>query len=203
MRYTNDWIRRLLPAQLQECVARVTGVPLKSVTVYNRVLREAGLLTQRGRGIASPSMTPLDAARLLLAICVASGPADAVQRYETFQAMRCGDEQGDAFDAFRLRGEDVGPVEVLATLIEAAGDGGLDRFARQQGMDPRAVPDTLQVAFMLTGSGMVQVQLATLRGESWMRSYVAEGGSVGMPSMKTVRYLEGAGIYTIGRELRG
>lgn len=203
MRYTNDWIRSLLPAELQECVARVTGVPLKSVTVYNRALREAGLLTQRGRGVASPAMTSTDASTLLLAICVASGPSDAVDRYEAFREMRCEDgTPPDDLDFLPLRGEGVGPVEVLATLIEAVRDGRMDVFSRRQGMDADAVPAGLSMAFMLTGAGMVQVQMSNLRGEAWQRRYLVEGASVTLPSLKTVRYLEGPAIFALGKALR-
>lgn len=193
----------MLPAELQEHVARITGLPLKSVIVYNRSLREAGLLTQRGRGVASPSMTATDAARLLLAICVASGPADAVERYSTFSAMRCSDAKVvDALGFFPFQNSDVGPMEALAMMIEAVRDGTLQRHMRTAGYAESGMPDVFRFAFMLTQPCFFQIQMASLSGPPAHRWFLPEEESPPAPSMTTGRYLDGRAIFTLGVSLR-
>ena len=58
--------------------------PLETVTVYARLLKEAGLLTTGARGRNAPDMTPLDAARLVLAILTTNSPSQCVERVRRF-----------------------------------------------------------------------------------------------------------------------
>ncbi len=66
------------------CVASAFTTPLKTVTVYARLLKEAGLLTTGARGRNAPEMTPLDAARLTIAMLTTHSPAQCVERVRRF-----------------------------------------------------------------------------------------------------------------------
>jgi hypothetical protein len=55
-------------SNLVTVLAHVTGVPDATVFAYGRFAREAGLISQAGRGLGGAQMTPTDAANLLIAI---------------------------------------------------------------------------------------------------------------------------------------
>jgi len=63
------------------------AVPEKSVTVYTRMLKEAGLLTSGKGGRAAPHMTPLDAARVTIALLASDAPSQAVERVKRFGSI--------------------------------------------------------------------------------------------------------------------
>lgn len=67
-----------------DLIARALPTPASSVKVYARALKEAGLLTSGPGGINAPHMTPLDAARLVLAILTTNKPAECVERVRRF-----------------------------------------------------------------------------------------------------------------------
>ena len=69
-------------------IAEAYTTPLKTVTVYARLLKEAGLLTSGARGRNAPDMTPLDAARLTLAMLTTDSPAESVERVKRFGKIR-------------------------------------------------------------------------------------------------------------------
>jgi hypothetical protein len=56
------------PGQLVEAMAAALGIPLPTVTQYDRVLAENGLRTTGGRGLSAARVTAADATNLLLAI---------------------------------------------------------------------------------------------------------------------------------------
>lgn len=58
--------------------------PASSVKVYARDLKDAKLLSSGPRGVNAPHMTPLDAARLVLAILTTNKPAECVERVRRF-----------------------------------------------------------------------------------------------------------------------
>jgi hypothetical protein len=68
-------------------VSHIFGIPEKTITVYTRLLKEAGLLTSGRGGRAAPDMTPLDAARMTIALLTCSGPSQAVGRVKQFGKM--------------------------------------------------------------------------------------------------------------------
>lgn len=76
------------PGELTKLIARAYRVEEKTVSVYARWLREAGLLTTGARGVNAPDMTPLDAARLTIALLATDRPAGAVERARRFGAMQ-------------------------------------------------------------------------------------------------------------------
>jgi hypothetical protein len=56
------------PGQLVETMAHVLGVPVATVSQYDRQLAEAGLRSSGGRGTSAARVTATDAANLLIAI---------------------------------------------------------------------------------------------------------------------------------------
>jgi len=65
--------------QLSECVAKQLGLPDATVALHMRNIREAGLITQGGRGRSSARMTAADAAHLLIASVGSLNPKDSVE----------------------------------------------------------------------------------------------------------------------------
>lgn len=63
---------------------RVDG---RSLTVFLRNLKEAGLITSGGRGRHAPHMQPVDAARITIALLATDKPARAVDRLERFSKI--------------------------------------------------------------------------------------------------------------------
>lgn len=61
-----------------DIVAQTTKVPEKTVAVYIRFLKAAGLLTSGARGVNAPDMTRVDLARILIALCATDRPSEAV-----------------------------------------------------------------------------------------------------------------------------
>lgn len=59
-------------------IADLCRVEEKTVTVFARALKEAGLLTSGARGVNAPHMLPLDAARLIVALLATDRPSEAV-----------------------------------------------------------------------------------------------------------------------------
>ena len=76
-----------LISHLVKELALNTGTAEKSITVIARWLREDGLLSQKGRGRGAAQATPLDAARLLIALMVGGKIKDAPQAVRDFGQM--------------------------------------------------------------------------------------------------------------------
>jgi hypothetical protein len=74
--------------QLSECVAQQLGLPEPTVALHMRNIREAGLITQGGRGRSSAKMTATDAAHLLLASVGSQNPKDSVEAVGKYAGIR-------------------------------------------------------------------------------------------------------------------
>jgi len=72
-----------------EIVAHSTQVPEKTVAVYVRFLKAAGLLTSGARGVNAPEMTARDLARILIALCSTDRPSDAVEAVNWYRELPC------------------------------------------------------------------------------------------------------------------
>lgn len=59
-------------------------MPESTATDYARRLKEAKLLSTGARGVNAPEMTPMDAARFLLAVLTTPSPAQCVERVKRF-----------------------------------------------------------------------------------------------------------------------
>jgi hypothetical protein len=55
------------------------GLPLKTVSLFARNLKEAGLLTSGARGVNAPNMTWLDLVRMTIAVCATDRPSEVVR----------------------------------------------------------------------------------------------------------------------------
>ncbi len=75
-------------AAFNKMVAHALTTPEKSVVVYARRLKEAGLMTTGARGRNAPEMTPMDAARLTLAILTTDSPLQCVERVRRFGQIK-------------------------------------------------------------------------------------------------------------------
>ncbi|KPP85789.1 MAG: hypothetical protein HLUCCO07_01700 [Rhodobacteraceae bacterium HLUCCO07] len=75
-------------AAFNKLIAEAYTTPEKTVIVYARLLKEAGLITTGARGRNAPEMTPLDAARLTLAILTTESPSQCVERVKRFGKIK-------------------------------------------------------------------------------------------------------------------
>ena len=73
--------------QLSECVAKQLGLPPSTIALHMRNIREAGLITQGGRGRSSARMTAADAAYLLMASVGSLNPKDSVEVVAKYAAI--------------------------------------------------------------------------------------------------------------------
>lgn len=73
--------------QLIEAVSRATGLTEETVHVHMRNLREAGLITLGGRGASAARMTPLDAARLMMAVSGSGFVKESVNAVASFAGL--------------------------------------------------------------------------------------------------------------------
>lgn len=68
-------------------VAEAYRVEEKTVTLYARFMKEAGLITSGARGVNAPHMHPRDAVRLTIALLATGTAAHAVRMYQRFAGM--------------------------------------------------------------------------------------------------------------------
>jgi hypothetical protein len=76
----------MTPGQLVQAVTIAMDVPRKNVVAHDRNLVLAGLRTIGGRGLSAPAVTPLDAARLLVANLAALRTMDTVTTVRAFES---------------------------------------------------------------------------------------------------------------------
>jgi len=69
-------------------IAHSCRVPDKTVELFSRNLKEAGLLTSGARGVNAPEMTVLDLTRMIIAICGTDRPSDAVEVSNRYRVAR-------------------------------------------------------------------------------------------------------------------
>jgi hypothetical protein len=79
--------------KLTEAVAEALQFPLPTVRKFARVLREEELISKKGHGRGADHATPLDAARLIIALMVTARPAEAGEVVRDFGALVMGHAQ--------------------------------------------------------------------------------------------------------------
>ncbi|WP_156635395.1 hypothetical protein [Methylobacterium sp. Leaf123] len=84
-----------LLSTLVKAVAEIEGIDEVQVGWVARYLREAGLLSQAGRGRGAAHMSATDAANLLIGVNASSAPKDAVRAVEVYRELVCTDSIGD------------------------------------------------------------------------------------------------------------
>ena len=90
----------------------------KTVAIYLRELRVAGLLTTGARGVNAPHMLPLDAARVILALLATDRPSQAVAMVNRYGAMRAS-RDGLSGDLADLLADNPTLEQVLIRIIAA------------------------------------------------------------------------------------
>ena len=120
------------PGQLIAKISEDLNVPARTVTVYDRKLREAGLLSKFGRGRGSVHRSPLDTARILIAILGTDTPVRAAEVVKDFGALeRYYDEAVPAseLNLVSLCGKQFADIHTLEDAISAVIAGfGQDEF---------------------------------------------------------------------------
>ncbi|NRB17241.1 MAG: hypothetical protein HRU33_06595 [Rhodobacteraceae bacterium] len=100
-------------AEFNEMIASSLTRPVKTITVYARLLKEAGMLTTGGRGRYAPDMTPMDAARMVIANLTTDSPSQCVERVQRFGKIKYS-------PGFRktIRGYETIQPELFETMLE-------------------------------------------------------------------------------------
>lgn len=75
-------------AAFNTMIAQALATPEPSVITYARRLKESGLMATGARGRHAPEMTPLDAARITIAILTTDSPAECAERVRRFGQLR-------------------------------------------------------------------------------------------------------------------
>src|ERR1700733_12181640 len=73
--------------QLSECVAKQLGLSEPTIALHMRNIREAGFITQGGRGRSAAKMTASDAAHLLIASIGSLNPKDSVEVVQKYAGI--------------------------------------------------------------------------------------------------------------------
>jgi hypothetical protein len=74
-------------SDLVTAVAGVIGLPEATVFAYGRFARQAGLISQKGRGRSAASMSVADATNLLIAVCATGVTREAGAAIKTFRSL--------------------------------------------------------------------------------------------------------------------
>jgi hypothetical protein len=72
-----------------EIVAHSCRVPQKTVALFARNLKEAGLLTSGARGVNAPEMTVLDLTRMVISLCTTDRPSEATSLTNRYCIAEC------------------------------------------------------------------------------------------------------------------
>jgi hypothetical protein len=112
----------LTPGQLVNAVAIALNVPAETVVQHDRNLVVAGLRTKGGRGHSAPKVTPLDAARLMVAVLGSARVLDSVETVQAYTEASFHPRAGSpAFDpAIANLPPNHNFIEALAALINDA-----------------------------------------------------------------------------------
>lgn len=86
-----------------EIVAHSCRVPQKTVALFARNLKEAGLLTSGARGVNAPEMTVLDLTRMVISLCATDRPSEATGLTNRYCIAECPEDvsidvQGEEID---------------------------------------------------------------------------------------------------------
>jgi hypothetical protein len=77
-------------SDLVTAISAVTGLPEATVFAYGRFARQAGLITQKGRGRSAASMSRTDAANLLIAVAATGVTRDAGRAIRIYRSLSGG-----------------------------------------------------------------------------------------------------------------
>lgn len=153
--HDEDFTVSATPGQLKAKVAELFRLPANAVDYPWRVLREAGLVTKGGRGPSAAKVTARDAAFLLIAIAGPLPAADVRTSALRYGALPVRDESSLDSSLPESIATAKTFVDVLASVIAAAGDGTLAAYretaGRKPDQDPR-IPTLFDMEFSLYGA---------------------------------------------------
>lgn len=110
-----------LVSDLNKAVAEATLTALPTVSIFARRLRDANLISKKGRGRGAAHATPLDCARLLIALLANSSAKDAPERVRDFGGL-----VSQSMEMFRRnKKSDGGTEDVLISNLTMANAYGL------------------------------------------------------------------------------
>ena len=108
--------------ELTKCMADATGIPVSSVALCVRSLRESGLIESGAHGVNARRITYVETARLLIALLVTEKPSRASQAVQDFGPLQVswfsGDKKVDGSDEVPRLWIESGILEV-ATFEDA------------------------------------------------------------------------------------
>lgn len=108
--------------ELTKRMASALGVPEPTVALQMRLIREAGMMTQGGRGRSAAHMTAGDAAALLIAVVGAISPKDSVEAVRSYGSIKVTTSElpPGSFPEFDALGEVHSFAEGIAAIIQAS-----------------------------------------------------------------------------------
>lgn len=191
-------------------LAAMSGASAQSVGVLARALREAGLISQRGRGRGAAHATPLDAARLCIALMVGGRHRDAAQVVRDFGQLELHaiePEAGHPVDSLTLQavgglGEAHRFEDALAALIGLWSD---ERLVAA--MDAQRGPDGFWPAMLarICTSTLTGTVILGVTRYSYLHRHLREAGHHRLDAdgalgsdWPITRFLEVAARYTSG-----
>lgn len=198
---------RMKSAAFNKMIAHALTTPEASVINFARRLKEAGLLTTGARGRNAPEMTPMDAARLTLAILTTDSPLHCIERVLRFGQIKYspnyknfyrGHETIKPDDFTRLfQGETL--EEVLAYMFGLPASVGIEKSSEwfNRNVFHLRVFDfeVLAELFQLKrdGQDIVGELVVPFKGDPWSEEFsVIKGG------VSTVRSISGFKFLSIG-----
>lgn len=124
-----------------------------TLTVFARRLREAGRLSQAGRGRGAAHMTYLDAARFLIACAATDHPERAVDAEFVFSNLMRADSMGTD-DSFPLPKAEFPTLDTaLAEVLRAMGNGEVTKVANERWEHPTPAPQHCWLRVNRSGAG--------------------------------------------------
>lgn len=110
------------PGPFNKLIAEAYRVEEKTVVVFTRALKEADLITTGARGVNAPDMTPLDAARVTIALLVTDKPTRAAEMVRRFGGLpyTASESKGEHPAEFGIR-DGITLEEVLANIFASDG----------------------------------------------------------------------------------
>lgn len=214
-RHTNSMKSAAFNSMLSEALT----TPEATVVTFARRLKEAAMLTTGARGRNAPEMTPMDAARVTIAILTCDGPVHCVERVRRFGQIKYSPNykkiyrgyetiQPDHFTSL-FKGETL--EDVLAYMFSLPGTVGLEESCRwfSQNVFNLRVSDFEVLAelfqWKMEGKEIVGELVVPFKGEVMVRTDSSfrhvDGFTPIKGGVRTERSISGASFLSIGQML--
>ncbi|BCB22062.1 hypothetical protein OCUBac02_49560 (plasmid) [Bosea sp. ANAM02] len=178
----------MLPRTLSETLSNVMGVPASTAVIFMRQLREAKLLSKSGRGRAAADMTPLDAARAMVAMAATPRPFHAVEAHDQFANTKLAQHStGGLLDTL----PETDGISAVAALIERYVNGQVDQHFKTTGVTWEARASAVDLVFMVTPPVSIQFRIVVNNQLVESRNYIQEGAVAPQADLREYRRLSG------------